>query len=580
MIDNNSILEKVRSFMKKEKIDFLIVNATDEYLNEYIDIEQNSRYILTGFTGSTGDALVSQKEVFLFVDGRYHLQAEEETDEKTITVVKVQMNKSPSVALYEKISECSDGLQKIGIIATKTNCASYSKLFSTLADKNFEYKELHYDPIIQLANIETERKFFSLKFISEEITGSAPSEKLERLIKNNHKNDIDILILTKLDEIAYLTNLRGEQIPYNSSFKAKAIINSEKCFLFADIDKNNSDIEKKLGINFEIEEEKEFDDGLKQISKIHKSAVIAYKPSDMNLSICRKIEQLNQKLIQIKNNSLASMKSVKNQAELQHMTECFLKTDIVISRVVSWLNQELESNHKVSEKDLSDKIKACFFEEGANALSFETIAASGANTAFIHYTKANPDKFIQKGELVLVDCGAYFQGGYATDITRTFLAGGQKTLADKEQKTLYTAVLKAFLNGINYKIDENTTGFDIDKKVRDVIDQNKPEGFNFAHGTGHGIGICVHESPPSLSPSELSKTKLVPGMCFTIEPGLYCDKKGGVRIENTVTIIEKNGKKQIKSLTKANLDDNLIDYSLLNQQEKIWLEEYTKNKMG
>ncbi|HBG49314.1 MAG TPA: hypothetical protein DDW90_07410 [Cyanobacteria bacterium UBA9971] len=296
----------------------------------------------------------------------------------------------------------------------------------------------------------------------------------------------------------------------------------------------------------------------------------------MNLSDCRKLERLNHKLIEVKESPIAQMKAVKNKQELEHFRECFLKTDIVVNRAICWLNQNLEKEISISEKDFSDKVKSLFFEEGAVGLSFETIAASGKNTAFIHYTKADPEKIIKSGELVLLDCGGYFEGGYATDITRTFLAGGLRAEAGKKQKEIYTRVLKAFLYGINFELEENTTGFDIDKKVRNLINQDKPEGFNFSHGTGHGVGISVHESPPRLGPSETSKTKLLSGMVFTIEPGLYCEDFGGVRIENTVTLSEN----KIKSLTKAKLDDNLINYELLTEQEKVWLENYQKQSIG
>ncbi|MCK5176499.1 MAG: M24 family metallopeptidase, partial [Candidatus Aenigmarchaeota archaeon] len=166
------------------------------------------------------------------------------------------------------------------------------------------------------------------------------------------------------------------------------------------------------------------------------------------------------------------------------------------------------------------------------------------------------------------------------DETRTFLAGGSKTSADEKQKQLYTTVLKGFLNGLNFEPNENTTGFDLDSSVREIIDANKPEGFNFSHATGHGIGIPVHESPPKIGPSKVETTSLKPNMCFTIEPGLYQENFGGVRIENTVTITEKNNKKKIKTLTRAALDENLINYNLLTDKEKKWLKEYQDFKIG
>lgn len=575
MINCKEIIEKTRLFMKNEKINFLIIFSTDKYLNEYSALEENARYVLTGFSGSAGDALVTPKDVFLFVDGRYHLQAEEEADKNLITIVKVGIDKSTQVALYEKIAELSDHTAKIGIISEKMNCGAYRKLLDMFADKNAEYKEFDFDPIIQAAGILKTEKASQLRFVCVEISGLSPEEKLDLLIKENQKNNIDVLVVTKLEEIAYLTNLRGNEISYSSSFKAKALINSEKCFIFTDLNKITPEIREKLGNKFVFESEN--DDFTKDLDKIQEQISIGYDFYSMNLSDCRKLERLKHKLIEVKNGSISFMKSVKNKQESEHIQECFFKTDIVVNKAINWLNQEIKAGRKISEKDFSDKVKNLFLEEGAVGLSFEPIAASGKNTAFIHYTKANPEKFIKAGELALLDCGAYFEGGYATDITRTFRAG---TSASEEQKEIYTRVLKGFLHGINFELKESSTGFDIDKKVREIVEQDKPEGFNFPHGTGHGVGISVHESPPRLSPSEASRTKLLRGMVFTIEPGLYCDNIFGVRIENTVMIIEQNGIMQIKSLTKAKLDDNLINYELLNEQEKIWLENYQKQATG
>ena len=164
----------------------------------------------------------------------------------------------------------------------------------------------------------------------------------------------------------------------------------------------------------------------------------------------------------------------------------------------------------------------------------------------------------------MLDCGGYYEGGYATDITRTFLAGNDAK-SDSLQKRVYTTVLKAFLNAYHLDIDEYTTGFDIDQKARSIIEENKPEGFLFSHGTGHGVGISVHEYPPSISPGELSKKPLKEGMCFTIEPGIYNDDWGGVRLENTVFLSKINGILKLQSLSKVSFDEKLIDFDMFSR---------------
>jgi len=579
-LDHKLILNKLRSFMKEESLDFFIVSATDEYLSEYIKLSENSRYAITGFSGSTGDAIVTLKDVFLFVDGRYHLQAENETDKSLVTVVKVGMDTSPSVALIERIAELSNKSQKIGFVSTKISYNNFKKLAEIFKIKSLKHQEYEYDPILKLANIESEDYIGLIRYIPTNLSGLTAQEKFS-LIRDKFDNiGIDIFILDKLEEIAYISNLRGDEIPYSSTFKARAILYKDKIIIFSDLDKIQTDIRHKFGKNFEFKEINSFLTCLKDLIKGEDSLTIGFNPQVINLFIYRQFENTKNKLIELDTSPITEMMIIKNQAELEHMQDCFRKTDIVVNRAITWLNQNLEKGFKISEKDYADKVKALFVEEGAYGLSFEVIAASGKNTAITHYTNPDPEKFIRIGELVLLDCGAYFEGGYATDMTRTFLAGGAKAEASNEAKNIYTKVLKAVINGLNHNVNEETTGFDIDKTVRKIVTKNTDESFKFAHGTGHGVGIAVHESPPRLGPSDASKTKLYPNMCFTIEPGLYSDKWGGVRLENTVTIIQTESGRKIKTLTRSKFDENLIDYDMLNEQEIVWLKEYQKRAMG
>ena len=544
------MLKNLRTFMENEGITLFVVNSTDEYLSEYVSLDKNARYLITGFSGSTGDAIVTPHEVFLFVDGRYHLQAEKQTNPDVVTVVKVGMDKSPLKALYEKLAELATANVKIGIVSTKTSCSAFKEMQKALEDKqDVIIAEYEFDPVSPAQPPVDEKK---LKYVPLAISGKITPQKMELVKKYTHDNNIDLLLITNLEEIAYLTNLRGKEIPYSSSFKAKAAVFWDKLHIFRT--------------------ESKFDQFIKSV----KAENVYFCPGSTTLSVYRKAEKASDKLVEIKDSFISELKSIKTAQELDYMQECYLKTDIVVNRTICWLNQNLEKGIKVSEKDLSDKVKNLFIEEGATGLSFETITASGDNTAFIHYTSPDAERAIKAGDLILLDCGAYFEYGYATDQTRTFLAGGMQATATDLQKHVYTAVLKAFLTGLNYEVKEDTTGFDIDKRVREVIEANKPEGFFFSHSTGHGVGIPVHEAPPKIGPTEASKILLKPNMCFTIEPGLYCEGKGGVRIENTVALI--NGK--IKTLTRAGFDENLINYDMLSEQEKVWLQEYNRIKVG
>ena len=196
-------------------------------------------------------------------------------------------------------------------------------------------------------------------------------------------------------------------------------------------------------------------------------------------------------------------------------------------------------------------------------MSFKSIVAKDRNSALAHYSKCSKDEVLEDGSLVLIDCGAYYEQGLATDITRVFVKGKPSEL----QKRVYTTVLKMFLNAYNSNFK---TGYEIDALARDIYSKNEIEGFEFNHGLGHGIGINVHEYPPNLSKNEIAKAEIKDNMCFTIEPGLYNEKHFGVRLENSCYMKDS----KITSFVNMNYEKKLIDFSMLTEQEKEWLKEF------
>ncbi len=570
-------LSNLRKFMLKTGIDYYIATPYDEYLNEYSALNDNSRYLITGFSGSTGPCLVTKDRVFLFVDGRYHIQAEQQTDRNYITVVKTKLGKSPSVDLIEKLLKISKKGSKIALCSSKTGYSYLKRLSQMLAVKKPEFIELEADIISKIAKIKPVSEKNSLRQISTAIIGTSPLQKFAELLQRFQNLNINSLLISKLDEIAYLTNLRGNEIPYSSAFRAKALIYEDKCHIFMNLENLPKDL--SLDNNFVFHPKKEFEKFLTKI-KSKQDLTVGVDKIYTNLADIRLLQKYSFTLQELEISPTAEMKSVKNEAELNYIKDCFLKTDIAVSRAIIFLNNAVSEGKKISEKDFSQKVKACLIEEEAIGLSFEPICASGKNTAIVHYTTPDENKIIKTGDLVLLDCGAYYQGGYATDITRTFIAGGEEAKASAKAKRLYTTVLKAFLKGMNHKIKPNTSGFHIDKKVREVFKRNELNGFEFSHGTGHGIGLLVHEDPPRLGTSKESKKPFKEGMCFSIEPGLYNKNYGGVRIENGVCLEREEGELKIKSLTMYKLDENLIDYNYLSAREKNQLRAYQENAVN
>ena len=256
------------------------------------------------------------------------------------------------------------------------------------------------------------------------------------------------------------------------------------------------------------------------------------------------------------------MKSIKTEEELEAYKKAFEATD----KTMLAIRDFIENNDNLSEYDIATRLREEFINYGAKSLSFNSIVAINQNSALAHYAKNAKDVILTEGSLVLIDCGAYYESGLATDITRVFVKGAPNEL----QKTVYTNVLKAFLNSFNYSNGgKDFTGFEIDTQAHAILD-DKIDGFTFGHGLGHGIGINVHEAPPNLSQNEIAKAPILDGMTFTIEPGMYNPKHFGVRLENSC--YKKDGK--IHSFVKMGYEGKLINYDLLTEQEKTWLKDF------
>ena len=515
----NNNIDILRQFMVDEKIDYLLINSTNKFLVEYNSLQENSRYKLTDFSGSTGDALVSMKDIFLFVDGRYHIQADLEVNHSLVTVVKLQTGQKFLDEMLIKIPKDAT----LGIFTQKNS----QKTVEYIQDR-VKTKLLNFDPLDLMEVIELNENIE----LDKHLTGLSVNDKIKKI---NLKND-EALILTNLEEVSYIFNLRDFSEQFSSKIKAKAIILHDDALLFS------------------AERLDAFEQYLKNSDKtflVDKNTINAY---DYAL--------VREKSIALNNSPIKLMKSVKTDAEIKHYKDAFRRTDLAVRAIRDYI----ENNENISEFDISQKLEEEFLNNGAKCLSFNSIIAKDKNSALAHYSKSSMVQIIKDGSLVLIDCGAYFEGGLATDITRVFVKGQPSKL----HKKVYTTVLKAFLNAYHTKIEDNISGYDIDLQVREFFKQNQIDGFVFNHGLGHGIGINVHETPPNLSPSEIAKTPLKENMCFTIEPGLYNAEYFGIRLENSCYF--KNGK--INSFVKMPYEKKLIDFSMLNEQEKLWLDEF------
>ena len=536
------LIEHLRDFLSKNDIDGIIINSTNEFLVEYNKLELNSRYHVTDFTGSTGDVLLTSDKIYLFVDTRYHEQADNEVDKNLVDVVKVPLTKSYLTALEEIIPSYF----KLGMIATKVSKKFYEVLEKNLQCKNSTIRLFNSDPVMEFKAESIEPIKYNVFKVSEDITGMSADAKFET-IKEYAGEEFNILV-SSLEDIAYLTNMRSYDFDYSSVFPAKAIITQDNVTIYSDCDI------PYIGGHYQVRPLSEFAPRLKEFNKTELFI------DDTNLSICDyKLINTNNKIMP---SHLRLFKTVKNENEINHLKHCFMRSDNALKVIYEMINSETI----YSEYDYYEALIKAMKDNGASSLSFKPIVASGSNSSIIHYTSPSKEKMVEDGDFLLVDFGGYYEGGYATDTTRTFLKG----TPTPEQKTAYTAVLKAFFNAYYNKYNKKSSYFNIDKIARETIEKSVDEEYKFAHGTGHGVGISVHENPPRVSSAEAAKTKIIENTVFSIEPGVYKEGWGGIRLENTVYASYEEDKIVMNTLSHFPFEIKLVDLSMMNDYEKYY----------
>ena len=521
-----TVFSKVKEFLSEQKCDYLYVNHTNSFFSEYVDVSKSSRFLLTGFSGSMGDAIVSKDKIYLFVDSRYWEQAELETDKELVEVVKIEAKLNFEEALILKLKQKS----KILMYQDKTSF----QLYERLSKMGFKIKLTDTDIVQHIKQLKPTILKKDFKKIPISITGRSEAQKIKK-IQNKLKRD-EIAIISSLEDVSYLLNLKSSNFEYSSTVFGKIIIEKNHYKFYTD--------------------DRVFEKKIKEISK--KDVKFLIDKSTLSIKYKKYFKKYDNAKF------LSYLRSIKYNTEIEHMKTCFERTDKVLNEVFKEFQKK-----DYKEVELFEYTNKKFKDFGAETNSFKTILASGENSSIVHFSHPTNRK-INKGEFVLLDCGGFYEGGYATDITRTFIKG----TPSKEQKLIYTTVLRAFLRAYNTDLSKYKTCFEIDKIARDFLNKNAPSGFVFGHGLGHSVGRCVHDGLPTVAPSPLAKIKIKKNMVFTIEPGLYKPNWGGVRLENTTHVIEEKGKLKIKSFSKAPFQKCLIDFSILTDKEKQYLEEW------
>lgn len=568
-------------------IDILIVSSQDMFLSEYNVLENSQRYALSGFTGSTGDGVFfsssaqkrfSVAEPFvLFVDGRYHLQADKECNSSLVDVVKYGVNDAfvdPPVdwlmrfALGDKVTVAVDG--------QRTSWKRFGILKSWCSEKGHQIKVLGGDDVSGPLGLPGWRVNRAISSVGESVTGRSILDNIKAvasLIPPAHKPERCCLISCASDAAAWLLNARGFHMPFNSSVLAYTFTVGMRTVVFlpSGVDECPWDVAPERGIAVEIVRGnfKALAASLRALGEVD---AILFSGSQSNAWLPTFAENIWPAAKIVDDfEAITALRAQKTEQEKHAMRDGFLRSSRAIARTLRWL-KTAPASENVSEGSLSKRISAEYAAEGALELSFPSIAATAGNGSIVHYGAANDANKIEYGHLVLLDSGAYYDSGFATDCTRVAFRGRSGLEPEAWQQEIYTVTLKAFLGGMMADFPATDTGAQVDARVRGV---SKANGYDYGHGTGHGIGIHVHEGGHRISP--LSTTPMVLNGAVSVEPGIYLAGKGGVRIENIVFVqrSEKTpGNFSFENILWVGFDWDLVDVSRLTGAEKEWLKNY------
>jgi Xaa-Pro aminopeptidase len=556
-------IQKWQKFMQTEQLDGFYISSNDIYLNEYVPLSDCHRYYVTGFTGSTAEVLLPQTgKVRLYVDGRYHEQADLEVDPNLVEVVKVKSDIGIGAQLLLDIK--SMNLKRVGYEGDRTSLSYLKSLEAVTSSKGFFNHELHqvisFLPALELKKVE---------YIAREHRGRDTLVKTKLILEKNQ----EAFYLTALDSIAWVTNARGFQLPNLSSFKAKALCTRDKVWIYVPTGTPISDkLLKEPGLHWMILDFNNLPKELKKLQTDQLLSKIYFDPAMINAGDYKMlIDIFGLERLEEKKSGIVGIQSIKEPVEMEEMRRGFKRADKAIHKTIKWVKESIQSGKRMTELDLYHQTDKHYQEMGSVEQSFKTIAGVGANSSIIHYSSPSDQVTIDANHMVLLDSGGYFEGGFATDTTRTFLASDTGT-PDPKCVEIYTLVLKGLLQAQNAVFPEGTKGNVIDGLTRQPLFKS---GYNFSHGTGHGVGIHVHEDGVRISP--LSTLPMKVGQVVSIEPGIYIPNFGGVRLENIVHVIPHPKIQSMlcfEPLVYIGFDPRLINFSLLNSDEKKWYDEY------
>lgn len=560
-------LARLRELMKREHLSAFIFPSTDAHQSEYVADHWRGREWISGFNGSAGTAVVTMKSAALWTDSRYFLAAEEQLEGTEYQLMRLKIEGTPTIAewlgkelqdvqspevgldgmvnSYNYVKDLSYSLRKLGGITLRTNL----------------------DPLEQIWENRPSLPANPVEIQPLEYAGETLASKVVRIRKSLRELHADGMLVSALDDIAWTLNLRGTDVHCNPVFVSYLLIESDKVSLFVDDNKLSPEVKLYLQDN--------------QVSLYNYNKVEKCLESYSEYNILLDGDETSYYLwktvkcqeIVAAASPIPAMKAVKNEAEIEGYRSAMLKDGVAMVKFLKWLKPAVEAGGQ-TEISIDEKLTSLRAEQKLfRDISFDTIAGYAQHGAIVHYEATPETDVVLKPEgLILIDSGAQYQDG-TTDITRTIALGP----VSEEMKHIYTLVLKAHIQLELVKFPDGASGTQLDAVGRECMWR---EGYNFLHGTGHGVGsyLCVHEGPHQIR-MEWMPTPLRAGMTLTDEPGLYLAGKFGVRIENTVLISDYMSTEfgkflQTEPLTLCPIDTTPIDVDMLLPEEIDWLNAY------
>lgn len=566
----NERIKAVQKLMKEYNIDIYYIPTSDYHDSEYVDDYFACRKYLSGFSGSAGVMVITQGDALLWADGRYYIQAANQIKGTIIKFMKWGDPNFPSPLEYIRMHY--EPGNNIGFDGRVVSAATGRYFESIVADKNGKIIA-DYDLVDMIWSDRPTLPQQPIYQLDIKYSGLAYQDKLKLVEQMMQKANCNAHLLTSLDDIAWFTNLRGNDIPCTPVFLSYMLIDQNSVKLYLDKTKVNQSIMTYLSEN--KVELKDYEDIYQDIKALNNLNILIDKERvnyRLNISLNESVKTINGV------NPTTILKAIKNETEIANIKAAHVKDGIAFTKFMYWIK------NNIGKIDIDELSADCYLSEqrsqqsGFVELSFNTIAAYQSNAAMMHYSASESQYSVIKPEgMLLVDSGGQYYEG-TTDITRTMAMG---PVSDKAKKD-FTLVLKGFIALSEAKFLKGCTGLNLDILARNPLWQ---EGIDYKCGTGHGVGymLGVHEGPHGIkwmkSNGRHEDTQLRPGMIVTDEPGIYLEGEYGIRTENML-VVKPFAENEwgtfygFDYLTLAPIDLDLINKSLLNEQEIAWLNNY------